>query len=70
MRSSIGKFLLAASLAGSAWGIALACRRSGRRRSLHISFGPFLAAAALLWIFAGEKLLRFYFSLLPAPGGH
>ena len=62
--------LLVASLAGSAYGIALACRRSGRRRSLHIPFGPFLAGAAMLWIFAGEKCLRFYFSLLPGPGGH
>ena len=60
--------LFAGSLAGSAYGIALACRRSGRRRSLHIPFGPFLAVSALLWIFAGEKLLRLYLSLLPDPG--
>lgn len=59
--------LLAGSLVGSGYGIGLALVRKKPLSRVAIPFGPFLAGAALLWIYAGEKLLRMYLSLMNVP---
>ncbi len=60
--------LLAGSLAGSVYGIALACRRHRSLRRTRIAFGPFLAAGALLWMFAGTELLKLYLQFVHHSG--
>lgn len=52
------------ALAGTVYGIALALTRKRSMKHLAIPFGPFLAGGALVWIFFGEKVLRWYLSLL------
>ncbi len=55
--------LLSGSFTGMLYGIM---RAAGHRRSLRrtaIPLGPFLAAGSLLWILAGEKLLRLYLGI-------
>ena len=52
------------ALAGTVYGIALALTRKRSMKHLAIPFGPFLAGGALVWIFFGEKILRWYLSLL------
>lgn len=52
------------ALAGTIFGIALALRTGRSMKRLAVPFGPFLAGGALLWIFFGEKLLRWYLSFL------
>lgn len=57
--------LFAGSLIGSVAGLAGVCLcrdRSGAR----LPFGPFLALGALIWVFAGEALMEWYFGLLRA----
>jgi len=44
---------LGLTLVGGAW-------RGGQWRTARIPFGPFLAAAALLYLFAGQQLVRFF----------
>lgn len=44
---------LGLTLAGGVW-------RGGQWRTARIPFGPFLAAAALLYLFAGQQLFRFF----------
>ncbi len=59
--------LLAGSLGGTLFGIWAGLGRVRRGRSwrgIRIPLGPFLAGAALLWIFAGEILVKEYFKLL------
>ncbi len=41
------------TLAGGAW-------RGGRWRTIRLPFGPFLAAAALLYLFLGEEIVKFF----------
>ena len=50
--------LLAASLAGTVWGLAVK-----RRLAASLPFVPFLAAAALVWIFADRYILDVFLSL-------
>ena len=52
------------ALTGTVYGIALALTRKRSMKHLAIPFGPFLAGGALVWIFFGEKILRWYLSLL------
>lgn len=57
--------LFAGSLIGSVAGVVGICLhrdRSGAR----LPFGPFLAAGALVWVFAGRALVDWYFGLLQA----
>lgn len=54
----------AGALAGTVFGIGFALCRKRSMRRLAVPFGPFLAGGALLWIFFGEKLLRWYLSFL------
>ena len=55
--------MLAASFLGSIVGITLiAMRRSDRKGQ--IPFGPYLSAAALLWVFWGPRLWQAYLNLL------
>lgn len=52
--------LLLGSLLGTLYGVVFAvfCRKSLKHAT--IAFGPFLAAAAVVWLFAGEFLLQIY----------
>lgn len=52
--------LFAGSVTGSIYGVVLARIRHRPLRRTRIAFGPFLAAGALLWMFAGEFLLKWY----------
>jgi leader peptidase (prepilin peptidase)/N-methyltransferase len=45
-------------IAGFVVGVALALRRV--RRSTHVPFGPFLAAASLITIFAGGRITSWW----------
>lgn len=55
--------IVAASCLGSIVGIALICL--GRRdQSGRIPFGPYLAAGALLWIFAGTAIINAYLGMI------
>ena len=54
-------FLSAA--AGSIIGIIIIALNHGNRRSA-IPYGPFLAAGAVTYLFAGEKLMQWYINLL------
>jgi leader peptidase (prepilin peptidase)/N-methyltransferase len=50
------------SLAGSGVGVTLAlCRRTGLR--FEVPFGPFLAFGAALYVFAGPRLVDWYFGV-------
>jgi leader peptidase (prepilin peptidase)/N-methyltransferase len=53
----------AASLIGSVFGIALLLF-GPKARSLRVPFGPYLALGALLWMFAGPALVRWYLALV------
>lgn len=56
--------VLSGSLLGSLWGI-LQALRSGRKLSrVTLPLGPFLSFGCLVWMFAGEKLLRWYLASL------
>jgi leader peptidase (prepilin peptidase)/N-methyltransferase len=54
--------LMIASLSGTALGLAMMLRR-GEGRQMAIPFGPFLAAGAVVALFAGEPLLSWYLNL-------
>lgn len=56
--------LLAGSLLGTIAGLVLALRRKRKLRRIAIPFGPFLALAAVLWLFLGELLLDWYLTLI------
>jgi leader peptidase (prepilin peptidase)/N-methyltransferase len=53
----------AASLIGSVFGIGLLLF-GPKARSLRVPFGPYLSVGALLWMFAGSALVRWYLSLM------
>jgi len=55
--------LFAGSLFGSFAGVALILTRKAAMRA-HIPFGPYLALAALCWLFWGQQLCHAYFGLL------
>lgn len=59
--------LFGGAFLGSIIGVALIM---GKKRELQgkIPFGPFLATAALLWIFFGQEILDWYFSLIVPKG--
>ncbi len=60
--------LLAGSFLGTAYGVCRS-RKTGRRLSrIAIPFGPFLAFGCLIWMFAGEKILRWYLGFFPMAG--
>ncbi len=54
--------LMVASLSGTALGLAMMLRR-GEGRQMAIPFGPFLAAGAVVALFAGEPLMDWYLNL-------
>jgi leader peptidase (prepilin peptidase)/N-methyltransferase len=56
---SVPFVILASSIIGSLVGIALAIRRKGGLKST-IPFGPYLAFSAILYIFGGESIGRWY----------
>ena len=57
----------AASCLGACMGLAAILLRK-REASSRIPFGPYLAAAALLWLFAGQNILNWWLALsLPQP---
>jgi leader peptidase (prepilin peptidase) / N-methyltransferase len=58
--------LFIAAAAGSLYGIWL-MRRSGGDGKTAVAFGSFLAPAACLMLFAGERLLALYLSALSVP---
>jgi len=54
--------LLASSLIGSAAGIALILLRK-REWSSRMPYGPYIALAAVIWIFGGKKLFDLLFQM-------
>ena len=50
--------LTVGSLAGTIWGAARCLVRREPLKHASIAFGPFLAGAALVWIFAGDAVLK------------
>ena len=60
--------IMSASMCGALVGV-LTILVGRREWSTKIPFGPYLALGALLWVFAGPELVRWYWSLmLPAAG--
>ena len=55
--------IAAASLVGSVVGVLLLAL-GPKTRSLKIPFGPYLSVGALLWMFAGAEIVRWYFGLM------
>lgn len=55
--------IASASLVGSVFGIGLLLL-GPKARSLKIPFGPYLSLGALLWLFAGPKLVHWYLGLI------
>ena len=52
--------LMVSSIIGSAVGVALiVCGR--REWSSRLPYGPYIAAAAVIWVFAGKQLLALIF---------
>ena len=51
--------LFAASTAGMIYGIAIALKRKRRIGTTAIPFAPFIAAGAVIWMFAGNWILPF-----------
>jgi leader peptidase (prepilin peptidase)/N-methyltransferase len=59
---SVPFIIFIGSLGGSLVGVpAMLLQKKGG--DVRIPFGPFLAFAALLYIFAGDEIIRWYFSL-------
>ena len=52
--------LMFSSILGSAVGLASVIVRR-KEWSSRIPYGPYIAMAATVWIFAGQKILRFFF---------
>ena len=52
--------LLLGSLLGTLYGVVFAVFSRKSLKHATIAFGPFLAAAAVVWLFAGEFLLQIY----------
>ena len=52
--------LLTGSMLGTFFGIGYALVRRKPLKRVTIAFGPFLAASAVVWLFAGEWLLQIY----------
>ena len=55
--------VVAGSGIASVTGLIAAVIRRKQLRRMTIPFGPFLAGASLVWIFAGEYILRWYLLL-------
>ena len=55
--------IAAASMVGAVVGVGLLLL-GPKSRSLKIPFGPYLSLGALVWMFAGPEIVRWYFSLL------
>ncbi|MBS1368708.1 MAG: prepilin peptidase [Lentisphaeria bacterium] len=60
--------VLAGSLFGSLYGIGCAFRNGKSLARTAVPLGPFLALGSLIWMFAGEKLLRWYLGFFAGPG--
>ena len=58
--------LMGAAFCGCAWGLVRHLL-SPSRRGCPLPFGPFLAAASLLWILGGEAFVAWYGRLLAGP---
>jgi leader peptidase (prepilin peptidase) / N-methyltransferase len=54
--------IMLSSLVGSAFGVTLIALRK-RDWSSPVYYGPFLALGATVWVFAGERLIEWWFSL-------
>ena len=60
--------IMSASMFGAVIGVATIA--IGRREwSTKIPFGPYLALGALLWLFAGPELVRWYLHVALSPVG-
>lgn len=60
--------IMSASTIGAV--VGLLCMAFGRREfSAKIPFGPYLALGALLWLFTGPEVVRWYFERLAVPPG-
>jgi len=57
--------MLAGSLLGTLYGVGCAVRSRRPLARTSIPLGPFLAAGCLAWMFAGEKILRWYLGFFP-----
>ncbi len=55
--------IASASLIGSVFGVGLLLL-GPKARSLKIPFGPYLSVGALLWLFAGPRLVHWYLNLI------
>ena len=65
---AVGFTIMSASTIGALVGIlSIVARR--REFSAKIPFGPYLALGALIWIFCGPELVRWYFESILAPDG-
>ena len=65
---SVPFIIFAASLAGSVIGVSIMLAK-GKDSKLAIPFGPFLAFAAVLYIFFGPQMITWYLSLGRGGGG-
>lgn len=57
--------VLAGSLLGTLYGVGCAVRRKRSLARIAVPLGPFLAIGSLAWMFAGEKILRWYLGFFP-----
>lgn len=65
---AVGFTIMSASTIGALVGLlSIAARR--REFSAKIPFGPYLALGALIWIFCGPELVRWYFESVLVPEG-
>ena len=67
---SILVIIMLASLVGSAVGVTLVIiqKRKGIEEEAHyLPFGPYLAAAGLLFLFFGQSMIDFYLGMMHAP---
>lgn len=61
--TSVPFVIMASSVIGSVVGVSLALSK-GKNMKIVIPFGPYLALAALIYIFAGQEITSWYFSML------
>ena len=60
--------VLAGSLLGSLYGVVCALRGGKKLARTTVPLGPFLAFGSFIWMFAGEKLLRWYLAFFAGQG--